>query len=50
MPTTGGIKNFDIIVILITIIIISKYFICSMENMQENRTQDELIGPLSFPA
>ena len=28
----------------------TKYFICSMENMQENRTQDELIGPLSFPA
>ena len=28
----------------------TKYFICSKENMQENRTQDELIVPLSFPA
>jgi len=28
----------------------TKYIICSMENMPENRTQDESIGSLSFPA
>ena len=26
----------------------TKYFIWSMENMQENKKQDGLIGPLSF--